>query len=205
MPSPNDLKNRPKRSAAAMKSPLKSDIYVDEDVEELSDIELEESDGAVGTVIESNDDIGMEGNNETTPVKYTEMVPVSDKGPLPVVPKLDIDDPFQAQFSQGSAEFSGDMEEFGMDNVVVKSEAGIDIEAGTVEDEEDPDWEPGTKKRRKSSGSRSVTSPVNVAGDQGQSKWCLSYICRDFVLMPTSQAVEDTGDWFSGHLGWFCG
>ena len=176
VPSPNDLKNRPKRSAAAMKSPLKSDIYVgeDEDVEELSDTELEESDGAVGTVMESNADTGIEGNtcNENTPVKYTEMLPESD--PVPVVPKLDIDDPFQAQFSQGSNEFSGEMEEIRTDNVIVKQEAGLDIEAGTVEDEEDPDWEPGTKKRRKSSGSRSVTSPVNVAGEQGQSKWCLS-------------------------------
>ena len=164
VPSPNDLKNRPKRSAAAMRSPLKSDIYVseNEDVESLSDSEIEGAESAAG----------MEVNNKTTPVKYTEMVPVSD--PIPVVPKLDTDDPFQAQFSQGSAEFSGDMEEFGMDNVIVKSEAGLDIDAGTVEDDEDPDWEPGTKKRRKSSGSRSVTSPVNVSVDQGQSKWCLS-------------------------------
>ena len=35
MPSPNELENHPKRSAAAMKSPLKSDIYVgeNEDIE----------------------------------------------------------------------------------------------------------------------------------------------------------------------------
>ena len=179
VPIPNDLKNRPKRSAAAMKSPLKSDIYVgeEENMENLSDSELEESDSAAGSVMESNADTGIEGNNETTPVKYTEIVPVSD--PVPVVPKLETDDPFQAQFRQGSAEFSGDMEEFGTDNVIVKREAGLDIEAGTVEDEEDPDWEPGVKKRRKSSSSRSVTSPVNVAGDQGQSKWCLSRFCSN--------------------------
>ena len=164
VPVTSDLKNRPKRSAAAMRSPLKSDIYVSEseDVDSISDSEIEGAESAAG----------MEVNNETTPVKYTEMVPVSD--PIPVVPKFDTADPFQAQFRQGSVKFSGEMEEFGTDNVIVKSEAGLDIESVTMEDEEDPDWEPGTKKRRKSSSSRSVTSPVNVAGDQGQSKWCMS-------------------------------
>ena len=179
VPSPNGFKNRPKRSAAAMKSPLKSDIYVgeEEDMDELSDSELEESDSAAGIVMESNVDTGMEGNNENTPVKYTEIVLVSD--PVPVVPKLETYDPFQAQVSQGSAEFSREMEEFRTDNVIVKQEARLDIEAGTVEDEEDPDWEPGTKKRRKSSDSRSVTSPVDVVADQGQSKWCLSRFCSN--------------------------
>ena len=162
-PEPSHVKTRPKRSAAAMRSPLKSDIYVgeNEDVEDLSDSEQEQSETAAATVTQPGP--------KQTPVKYTEIIPVS--GPIPVVPKLDTEDSFQTQeYDEGSAEFSGAMEESGNDNVIVKKEAGFDVEEGAIMDEDDPDWEPDTKKRRQSSGSRSVTSPVNVSGSQGQSK-----------------------------------
>ena len=162
-PSHYDIKTRPKRSAAATKSPLKFGIYVDEiDDMELSDNEQEQIKSAAATVTEPS--------SEDSQVKYTEIVPVS--GPIPVVPKLNTEDSFQTEeFSEGSATFSGAMGEFAnVENIVVKKEAESDIEAGVVMEEEDPDWKPGTKKRRKSSGSRSVSSPVNASGDQAQSK-----------------------------------
>ena len=163
-PSPSDTKTRPKKSATAMRSPLKSDIYVgeNEDVDELSDSEQEKSESAARTVTE----LGP----EDTPVKYTEIIPVS--GPIPVVPKLDINNSFLTQeYDDGSTVFSGAMQELGNDSVIVKKEAGLDDEVGALMDEEDPDWEPGTKKRRQSSGTRSVVSPANVSRSQAQSKW----------------------------------
>ena len=175
-PSPSEIKTRPKRSAAAMKSPLKSDIYVDEieDIEELSDSKQEQSESAAATATEP-------GPKET-PVKYTEIIPVT--GPVPVVPKLETEDSFQTQeYDEGSAAHSGAIgEQSNLDNIV-KKEAELDIEAGTIMDEEDPDWEPGTKKRRKSSGSGSVTSPVNVSGGQAQSKWISSLLVLKYQLL----------------------
>ena len=190
-PSPVEVKVRPKRSAAAMKSPLKSDfVGENDDIEELSDSEQEQS--------ENTAEIEMVSGEKDNAAEYTEIVPVSD--PIPVLPTVDAGDLLLAQgYSGDSAQFSeaiqGDSE---MENIVVKKEAGLDNEAGTMEDEEDPDWEPGTKKRRKSSGSRSLTSPVNmtgarslaspasVGGEQTQSKCVVSMF--NFVLMPTSQA-----------------
>ena len=160
--SPVEIKPRPRRSAAAMKSPLKSDIYVgeNEDIEDLSEDEQSES----GAEIETKTD------QENNAVEYTEIVPVSD--PIPVLPKVDTEDLLLAQgYSGGSAEFSGAHgEHLNIENISVKKEAGFDIETGAISDEEDPEWEPGTKKRRKSSGSRSVTSPVNVSRSQAESK-----------------------------------
>ena len=157
-PSPSDIKTRPKRSAAATKSPLKFGIYVDEiDDVELSDNEQEQIKSATATVTQQ----------EETQVKYTGIMPVT--GPIPVVSKLDSDASFQTQEHSEDSAFSGAMGEFAnVENIIVKKEAESDIEAGVVMEEEDHDWEPGTKKRRKSSGSRSVTRPVS--GDQTQSK-----------------------------------
>ena len=193
-PSPVEVKVRPKRSAAAMKSPLKSDfVGENDDIEELSDSEQEQADSAEIEMVSGEKD------NAAEP-EYTEIVPVSD--PIPVLPTVDTGDLLLAQgYSNDSAQFSGGPAIEGdseMENIVVKKEAGLDYEAGTMEDEEDPDWEPGTKKRRKSSGSRSLTSPVNVTGarslaspasvggEQTQSKCVVSMF--NFVLMPTSQA-----------------
>ena len=164
-PTPVEIKVRPKRSAAAMKSPLKSDIYVGEndDIEEISESEQEQADSV---------EIEMVTGEKDDAAEYTEIVPVSDL--IPVLPKVDTEDLLLAQ--------GGDSHSI-MENIIVKKEAELDYEAGTMEDEEDPDWEPGTKKRRKSSGSRSLASPVNVTatrslaspvgGEQAQSKWSL--------------------------------
>ena len=162
--SPVEIKPRPRRSAAAMKSPLKSDIYVgeNEDIEDLSEDEQEHS--------ESGAEIETKTDQENNAVEYTEIVPVSD--PVPVLPKVDTEDLLLAQqYSGDSAEFSGAHgEHLNMENISVKKEAGFEIETGGISDEEDPEWEPGTKKRRKSSGSRSVTSPVNVSRSQAESE-----------------------------------
>ena len=179
-PSPSDIKTRPKRSAAAMKSPLKFGIYVDdiEDIEELSDSEQKQSESTAATVTKSGP--------EQTPVKYTEIVPVSCPIPVVVVPKLEMEDSFGIQeYDEGSAEFSGAGGEISnLDNITVKKEAGSDIEVGAIMDhEEDPNWEPGTKKRRKSSGSSSVTSTVNVSGGQAQSKWILSLVLFKYQFL----------------------
>ena len=166
-PSPSDITTRPKRSDAAMRSPLKSDIYVgeNEDVEELSDGEQEQSESAAATATEP-------GPKET-PVKYMDIFPVS--GPIPVVPKLETEDSFQVQeYDEGSAAFSGTVSEnSNLGYIVVKTEVGLDTEAEAITEEEDPDWEPGTKKRRMSCGSGSVAGPVNVSEGQSQSKWIL--------------------------------
>ena len=158
---PADVKPRPKRSAEAMKSPSKFGIYVNEiDDTELSDTDQEQLKTATVT----------ESSSEETPSSYTNIVPVS--GPIPVLQAENRD--------EGSAEFHVEMGEFGnVETFVVKNEGGQDTEAGTVLDEDDPSWEPGTKKRRKSSGARSVGSVGNVAGDQAKSKYSLVVIGLD--------------------------
>ena len=161
-PSPVEVKVWPKRSAAAMKSPLKSD-YVggNDDIESISEDEQVQS--------ESVADIKKDAGEKNDTAEYTEIFPVSD--PVPVLPKVETGDLLLSQgYSGDSAQFSGAIQgDSIMENIVVKKEAGLDYEAGTMEDEEDPDWEPGTKKRRKSSGSRSLTSPVIVTGTRSQS------------------------------------
>ena len=235
-PSPSDTKTRPKRGAAATKSPLKFAIYIgeNEDVEELYDSELEQSESTVVTVTEpgpketpvkyteiipvtgpipvvpkldTEDSFQVqqydveelsdseqeqsvstaatvtEPGPEETPVKYTEIVHAS--GPTPVVPKLDTEDSFQTQeYDEGSAEFSGAVRgNFNVENTSGKKEVELDIEEGDIIDVEDPDWEPGTKKKRKSSGSHSVTSPVNVSEGQEQSKLILSLVLLQYQLL----------------------
>ena len=160
---PVDVKPRPKRSAEAMKSPAKFGIYVDEiDDTELSDTEQEQIKTAASTVREP----GSVDPSEN----YTNIVPIPVSGPIPVLQTHDYD--------EGSTEFAGAMEEFeNVDTGLVKKEAGHSVEAGTVMEEDDPNWEPGMKKRRKSAGSHSVSSLGNVAGDPVQSKYIVSFDC----------------------------
>ena len=179
-----------------MKSPFKSDIYVDENEEEVevSDGELEQSENTATAMTE-------EGLEDTT-VKYTSIksvVPVSD--PIPVVPKLETENLYGTQEQDNSnisaadsSEAVGEISDF--ENIVVKKEVLSDIEMGTDMEEKDPDWEPGAKKRRKSFGSLSVTSPVNVASDQPQSKWILLVLVFRYQLLKWCKILGSLGSRF---------
>lgn len=150
----SNIKNRPRRSAEAKRSPFKSNIYVDEDINLEENNDEDNSDNATITKHETD---------ETKPdIKYTQTVSAI----LPLVSDLDTGNHGLGENSEESAAIESGLD----DTVIVKMEAVSDHEGGNV-DTDDPDWEPGAKKRRKSSGSRSLASPRDTSLNQsGQSK-----------------------------------
>ena len=193
-----------KRNAASKKSPFESDINAGEN-EELTGRSLEQlKNGEVshigsgleqqgkaevalnGSELEqpkSDTEPITEGGLDDSAVKYTSVVPVS--GPIPTnsvtdfIPKIETENLFDDNNTDISKPFGEDVN---FDGLIVKEEVVSDTEPETNTNEEDSNWEPVKKKRRKTAGSSSVRSPRtltgsktvkspdNIAGDQAQSK-----------------------------------